>query len=118
MIYHSAPDAEQRSAHYMATELQNAPIADTISALWNVKKIKILGGSGVNMESQAAKEIIKRMYKGSLTEEQKEALEIAYSALDKQTPVSRIIIEGRYFCPKCKNLMRYPGFCGCGQRVY
>lgn len=39
-------------------------------------------------------------------------------AVEKQTPVSRIIIEGQYFCPKCKNLMRYPGYCGCGQRVY
>lgn len=40
------------------------------------------------------------------------------SALEKQIPVSRIIIEGKYFCPKCKNLMKYPGYCGCGQKVY
>lgn len=40
------------------------------------------------------------------------------TALEKQIPVSRVIIEGRYFCPKCKNLMKYPGYCGCGQKVY
>ena len=40
------------------------------------------------------------------------------AAIEKQTPKSRIIIEGKYFCPVCKNLMKYPGYCGCGQRVY
>ena len=38
-------------------------------------------------------------------------------AAEKQKPVSRITIEGKLFCPKCKNLMPYPGYCGCGQRV-
>ena len=38
-------------------------------------------------------------------------------AVEKQRPVSRITIEGKLFCPKCKNLMPYPGYCGCGQRV-
>lgn len=38
-------------------------------------------------------------------------------AVEKQRPVSRIIIEGKLFCPKCKNLMPYPGYCGCGQRI-
>lgn len=40
------------------------------------------------------------------------------AAVEMQTPKSRIIIEGKYFCPVCKNLMKYPGYCGCGQRVY
>nr|DAI98450.1 MAG TPA: DNA REPAIR HELICASE RAD25, SSL2, PRE-INITIATION COMPLEX, RNA POLYMERASE.0A [Caudoviricetes sp.] len=40
------------------------------------------------------------------------------TALEKQIPMSRVIIEGQYFCPKCKNLMKYPGYCGCGQKVY
>lgn len=39
-------------------------------------------------------------------------------AVEKQTAISREIIEGRYFCPKCHNLMPYPGYCGCGQRLY
>lgn len=47
-----------------------------------------------------------------------EDLENITTALEKQIPVSRIIIEGEYFCPKCKNLMKYPGYCGCGQKVY
>lgn len=47
-----------------------------------------------------------------------EDLENITTALEKQIPVSRIIIEGKYFCPKCKNLMKYPGYCGCGQKVY
>lgn len=47
-----------------------------------------------------------------------EAMDMAISALEKQTAVPRIIIEGKYFCPVCKNLMPYPGYCGCGQKVY
>ena len=39
-------------------------------------------------------------------------------AMEKQTAVSRVVIEGQYFCPKCKNLMKYPGYCGCGQKLY
>ena len=31
------------------------------------------------------------------------------AAMEKQTAISREIIEGKYFCPKCHNLMRYPG---------
>lgn len=40
------------------------------------------------------------------------------AAVEKQTAISRKIIEGKYFCPKCHNLMPYPGYCGCGQKVY
>ena len=39
-------------------------------------------------------------------------------AMEKQTAISREIIEGKYFCPKCHNLMPYPGYCGCGQKLY
>lgn len=42
----------------------------------------------------------------------------ALSALQKQLPISREIKEGKYFCPICHNLMSYPGYCGCGQKVY
>jgi hypothetical protein len=70
------------------------------------------------MEPREAIEIIKRMYKGTPTTDQMMALEVAYEALEKQEAISRIIIEGKYFCPKCKNLMRHPGYCRCGQRVY
>lgn len=51
-----------------------------------------------------------KKYCGGTAEECREAVE-------KQRPVSRITIEGKLFCPKCKNLMPYPGYCGCGQRV-
>ena len=51
-----------------------------------------------------------KKYCGGTVEECREAVE-------KQRPVSRITIEGKLFCPKCKNLMPYPGYCGCGQRV-
>ena len=40
------------------------------------------------------------------------------AAVEKQKAKSRIIIEGKYFCPVCKNLMPYAGYCGCGQRLY
>lgn len=39
-------------------------------------------------------------------------------AVEKQRAISREIIEGKYFCPKCHNLMPYPGYCGCGQKLY
>ncbi|RHF89922.1 hypothetical protein DW650_18745 [Roseburia sp. AM23-20] len=39
-------------------------------------------------------------------------------AVEKQTAISREIIEGKYFCPKCHNPMPYPGYCGCGQKLY
>ena len=45
-------------------------------------------------------------------------VEEVQQAMEKQTAISRVIIEGQYFCPKCKNLMKYPGYCGCGQKVY
>lgn len=40
------------------------------------------------------------------------------SAMEKQTAISREIIEGKYFCPKCHNLAPYPMYCGCGQKLY
>lgn len=45
-------------------------------------------------------------------------LEECRAAMEKQTAISREIIEGNYVCPKCHNLMHYPGYCGCGQRLY
>ena len=40
------------------------------------------------------------------------------AAVEMQTAIPRELIEGKYFCPKCHNLMPYPGYCGCGQKVY
>ena len=40
------------------------------------------------------------------------------AAVEMQTAISRELIEGKYFCPKCHNLMPYPGYCGCGQKLY
>ncbi len=40
------------------------------------------------------------------------------TAVEKQTAIPRELIEGKYFCQKCHNLMPYPGYCGCGQKVY
>ena len=45
-------------------------------------------------------------------------LEECREAVEKHTAISREIIEGKYFCPKCHNLMPYPGYCGCGQKLY
>lgn len=45
-------------------------------------------------------------------------LEECRVAMEKQTAISREIIEDNYVCPKCHNLMPYPGYCGCGQRLY
>ncbi len=70
------------------------------------------------MEPKEAIEIIKRMYKGAPTTDQIIALDMAYDALKKQQAVSRVVIEGKYYCPRCKKMMRFQGYCGCGQRVY
>lgn len=45
-------------------------------------------------------------------------LEEVRDAVEEQRAISREIIEGKYFCPKCHNLMPYPGYCGCGQKLY
>ena len=45
-------------------------------------------------------------------------LEECREAVEKHTAISREIIEGKYFCPKCHNLMPYPGYCKCGQKLY
>ena len=45
-------------------------------------------------------------------------LEECRAAVEMQTAIPRELIEGKYFCPKCHNLMPYPGYCGCGQKVY
>lgn len=45
-------------------------------------------------------------------------LEKVREVMEKQTAISREIIEGKYLCPKCHNLMPYPGYCRCGQRLY
>lgn len=47
------------------------------------------------------------------------ALTRAMSALEKQIKISRTVIEGEYFCPRCKCLMFYSGYCkNCGQNTY
>lgn len=40
------------------------------------------------------------------------------AAVEKQKAISREIIEGKYFCPKCHNLAPYPMYCRCGQKLY
>lgn len=89
-------------------------------------------------ENKAIEELHRiRPYGGIIPQRRAEALDVAIKALkevqqyrqigtveecreavEKQTAISREIIEGKYFCPKCHNLMPYPGYCGCGQKVY
>lgn len=40
------------------------------------------------------------------------------AAVEKQTPISREIIEGKYFCPKCHKPAKNAGYCVCGQKLY
>lgn len=40
-------------------------------------------------------------------------------AREKQKSIAREIINGEYFCPRCKYVMRHPGYCrNCGQHTY
>lgn len=76
------------------------------------------------MNEQEAKDKIKNFSQWNLddkwlkNDEMEDLINVLNNALEKQIPVSRVIIEGRYFCPRCKNLMKYPGYCGCVQKVY
>lgn len=65
---------------------------------------------GYEMAIQALEEVQKYRKIGTVEE--------CREAVEKQTAISREIIDGKYFCPKCHNLMPYPGYCGCGQKVY
>ena len=40
------------------------------------------------------------------------------AAVEKQTAISREIIEGKYFCPKCHKPAKNAGYCVCGQKLY
>ena len=88
--------------------------------------------------SEAIKELHKiRPRGGIIPQKRAEALDVATKALEEvqqyraigtpeeclaavemQTAISRELIEGKYFCQKCHNLMPYPGYCGCSQKVY
>lgn len=65
---------------------------------------------GYEMAIKALKEVQQYRQIGTVEE--------CREAVEKQTAISREIIEGKYFCPKCHNLMPYPGYCGCGQKLY
>jgi hypothetical protein len=40
-------------------------------------------------------------------------------ACEKQIAVSRNIVSGKYYCPKCDAKMKTSGFCQeCGQKLY
>lgn len=40
-------------------------------------------------------------------------------ACEKQTSVSRIIRNGKYYCPRCDTEAKTSGFCNeCGQKLY
>lgn len=48
-----------------------------------------------------------------------QALDMAISALEKQEKISRTVLEGKYFYPRCKCLMFHSGYCkNCGQNTY
>lgn len=80
------------------------------------------------MNALEAKETIQRMYKGSPTTNQLDALKIAYEALEKQLPMEVMDIHvDEYYCPACgsENVCgQGPGLIGdrfcpmCGQALY
>lgn len=70
------------------------------------------------METQPLDVVAVQAMKELLHYRQVGTVEECRAAVEKQTAISRELIEGKYFCPKCHNLMPYPGYCGCGQRLY
>ena len=85
----------------------------TIGTPEELQAMKEHGGfTGVELANIAAMQMKLKEYEAIGTQEECRA------AIEKQTAISREIIEGNYVCPKCHNLMPYPGYCGCGQRLY
>lgn len=70
------------------------------------------GFTGVELANIAAMQMKLKEYEAIGTPEE------CREAVEKQTAIPREIIEGKYFCQKCHNLMPYPGYCRCGQKVY
>lgn len=73
------------------------------------------------MKAEEAIDIIKRMYKGTPTTEQYEALEKAYEALEKQLPKKPVLKRNAYggisVCPIC-GASDYRKYCRwCGQKI-
>lgn len=73
------------------------------------------------MKAEEAIDIIKRMYKGTPTTEQYEALEKAYEALEKQLPKKPVFKRNAYggisVCPIC-GVSDYGKYCRqCGQAI-
>lgn len=73
------------------------------------------------MKAEEAIDIIKRMYKGTPTTEQYEALEKAYEALEKQFPKKPVLKRNAYggisVCPIC-GASDYRKYCRwCGQKI-
>ncbi len=63
---------------------------------------------GLNVAHKALEEI-----------QQYRALGTVEELKEKQTSIARTVIEGEYFCPRCKYVMHHPGYCkNCGQHVY
>lgn len=71
------------------------------------------------MEAREAVYILERMYKGTPTTAQIEALEKAYSALDKQIPKEPELINMMSSCPECGcHVKRCYAYCReCGQAL-
>ena len=84
-----------------------------ISTPEELQTMKEHGGfTGVELANIAAMQMKLKEYEAIGTPEECRA------AMEKQTAIPREIIEGKYFCQKCHNLMPYPGYCRCGQKVY
>ena len=94
-------------------------IKSKIVVLSSIYKYSIWGGKSVARTYIETLHLMNNLGNGVLIDDiTEEDLVNITTALEKQIPMSRVIIEGQYFCPKCKNLMKYPGYCGCGQKVY
>lgn len=94
----------------MVEELQQYRAIGTQEELQTMKEHG--GFTGVELANIAAMQMKLKEYEAIGTQEECRA------AIEKQTAISREIIEGNYVCQKCHNLMPYPGYCGCGQRLY
>ena len=80
----------------------------------NQREMQQYNGGGAEAMEIIRNVLDGREFKSPLLQSMKECR----AAVEMQTAIPRELIEGKYFCPKCHNLMPYPGYCGCSQKVY
>lgn len=96
---------------------------ETLQDIHDVAEVRIKSGDTrgvVYIPSEKIKDIESALSAMEELEHYKQlgTLEEVRAAVVKQTAVSRVIIGGKYYCPKCSRNVMEKGYCKCGQKLY